>query len=37
MKENKEEFRESIKDLLDEGTNLPIAKSDDLPSFHNVE
>ena len=37
MKENKEEVRESIKDLLDEGTNLPIAKTGDLPSFHNVE
>ncbi len=38
MSDNKEEARESIKDLLqDEGTNLPIAQEGDLPSFHNVQ
>jgi len=37
MNENKEEIRDTIKDLLDEGTNLPIAREGDLPSFHSVE
>ena len=36
-KEQKDEARESLKELLDEGTNLPIAKQGDLPSFNDVE
>ena len=36
-KEQKDEARDSLKELLDEGTNLPIATSSDLPSFHDVE
>ena len=36
--ENKEEARETIKDLLqDDGMNLPIVKEGDLPSFHQVD
>jgi len=38
MPNNKDEVRESIKDLLqDDGTNLPIANTGDLPSFHSME
>lgn len=36
-KNQKDEARESLKELLDEGTNLPIAKQGDLPSFNDVE
>ena len=36
-KEQKDEARESLKELLDEGTNLPIARQGDLPSFNDVE
>ena len=36
-KEQKDEARENLKELLDEGTNLPIAKEGDLPSFNDVE
>lgn len=36
-KEQKEEARENLKELLDEGTNLPIAQEGDLPSFNDVE
>ena len=36
-KDQKDEARDSLKELLDEGTNLPIATSNDLPSFHDVE
>tara|TARA_Y100000385_G_C12988845_1_gene591873 strand:+ start:583 stop:1185 length:603 start_codon:yes stop_codon:yes gene_type:complete len=36
-KEQKDEARESLKELLDEGTNLPIAQEGDLPSFNDVE
>lgn len=38
MSNKKEEIRENLKDLLqDEGTNLPIAKVGDLPTFHSVD
>ena len=36
-KEQKDEARENLKELLDEGTNLPIATQGDLPSFNDVE
>ena len=36
-KEQKDGARESLKELLDEGTNLPIAQQGDLPSFNDVE
>ena len=36
-KNQKDEARESLKELLDEGTNLPIAQQGDLPSFNDVE
>ena len=36
-KEQKDEARENLKELLDEGTNLPIMKEGDLPSFNDVE
>ncbi len=36
-KEQKDEARENLKDLLDEGTNLPIVKEGELPSFNDVE
>ncbi len=36
-KEQKDEARENLKELLDEGTNLPIAQEGDLPSFNDVE
>ena len=36
-KEQKDEARENLKELLDEGTNLPIIKEGDLPSFNDVE
>ena len=35
--EQKDEARDSLKSLLDEGTKLPIVAEGDLPSFHNVE
>ena len=35
--EQKDEARDSLKTLLDEGTKLPIVAEGDLPSFHNVE
>ena len=35
--EQKDEARDSLKELLDEGKNLPIIKDGDLPSFHSVE
>jgi hypothetical protein len=34
---NNEEARESIKDLLSEDNQLPVARQGDLPSFHTVE
>jgi len=34
---NNEEARESIKDLLSEDNQLPVARPGDLPSFHTVE
>lgn len=36
-KNQKDEARENLKDLLDEGTNLPIMKEGELPSFNDVE
>ncbi len=36
-KDQKDEARENLKDLLDEGTNLPIVKEGELPSFNDVE
>ena len=36
-KEQKDEARENLKELLDEGTNLPIMKEGELPSFNDVE
>jgi hypothetical protein len=37
MSNNNEEARESIKDLLSEDNQLPVARPGDLPSFHTVE
>ena len=36
-KNQKAEARENLKELLDEGTNLPIVQEGDLPSFNDVE
>ena len=36
-KNQKDEARENLKDLLDEGTSLPIMKEGELPSFNDVE
>ena len=35
--DQKNEARENLKELLDEGTRLPIATNSDLPSFNDVE